>query len=95
MKITIDTKEDSPEEIKKVLKMLETWLEGHVNAPMSIFGDIGPGSSESSSESSGTDLFSLFDDDKKDDKKEEISGDVIEINSDDKKDDDVPPVTTY
>ncbi|MFO8015983.1 MAG: hypothetical protein R6U32_02675 [Candidatus Woesearchaeota archaeon] len=35
MKITIDTKEDSHEEIRKVLKMLEAWIEGHTNAPAS------------------------------------------------------------
>ncbi|PIN86647.1 hypothetical protein COV19_03995 [Candidatus Woesearchaeota archaeon CG10_big_fil_rev_8_21_14_0_10_44_13] len=68
MKITIDTKEDSLDEIKRVVKMLEAWTEGHTNAPFSMFGDMGSGSGSSPSSSSGSDsgsggdIFSLFGD---------------------------------
>ena len=90
MKITIDTKEDSPDDIKRVLKMLEAWIEGHVAAPFNMFGDLSSGSGNNSGTGStqgpGTDIFSLFGDDSK---KSENSG----IN--DKKDDDTPEIIPY
>lgn len=61
MKITIDTKEDSADEIKRVVKMLEAWTEGHVAAPMNMFGDMGSSSSPAPGSASGADLFSIFD----------------------------------
>ena len=85
MKITIDTKEDSHEDIKKVVKMLQALLEGHTNAPMDLFSD---NSSGSDSDSSGG-LFNLFDDDKKDDSGDSTSSDY---GSDD---DETPRVITY
>ncbi len=42
MKITIDTKEDSKEEIKKVIEMLRAMVDGPVRiAPVDIFGGSG------------------------------------------------------
>lgn len=62
MKITIDTKEDSHEDIKRVVRMLEALLEGHVSAPMDMFGS--GSSSPSAQQGPGADLFSIFDDKK-------------------------------
>ena len=56
MKITIDTKEDSKEEIKKVIAMLQAMVDGQVRvAPVDIFGD---SSSSPSSSPSKMDIFS-------------------------------------
>lgn len=92
MKITIDTKEDSHEDIKKVVRMLEALLEGHIAAPMGMFGspDIAgsSGSDGSSTSSPGTDLFSLFDSGKAGD-----SGTAIK--TDENKDDDIPELVPY
>jgi len=71
--------------------MLEAWIDGHVASPMNMFGETSPSSETSEStptESSGTDLFSLFGDDNND----KPAGSTI-TNSDDK--DDPPPVMTY
>ena len=50
MKISIDTKEDSHDEIRKVVAMLQAWVNGHSNVPppsennagglMDMFNDI-------------------------------------------------------
>lgn len=88
MKITIDTKEDSHEDIKKVVRMLEALLEGHIAAPMGMFGS--PDSDGSSASSPGTDLFSLFDSSKAGD-----SGTVASVKTDENKDDDIPELVPY
>jgi len=85
MKITIDTKEDSPDDIRRVLKMLEAWVGGQTNAPMDIFSS---GSSGDSGASGG--LFNLFNDDKKD-----SPGSSTMIPEEPKKDDDVPQIIAY
>ena len=91
MKISIDTKEDSADDLKKVVKMLEALLEGHVAAPFNMFGDLSPssGSSNGSAQSPGADLFSIFDD------KDAQNSQSSVIKSDDKKDDDVPEIIPY
>lgn len=87
MKITIDTKEDSHEDIKKIVKMLEALLDGHVSAPLNMFGDA---PSPDSSGSGGTDLFSLFNDDKS----SQSSSGTNEVKKDDNKED-MPEIIVY
>ena len=65
MKITIDTKEDSHEEIKKVIKMLSSLVGNatvYTNAPSNIFEDNTPSDSpaDDSTEQAGSALASLF-----------------------------------
>ena len=89
MKISIDTKEDSAEDIKRVVRMLQAWVEGHINAPLDMFGS---GSPDSSQPAANPGLFNIFNDDKKtDDLNEAIIMDL------DRRDDpeDIPPVITY
>jgi len=64
MKITIDTKEDSPSDIRKIIALLSKMTEGDSGHSRNIFEDDTPilGSSEpsepsSSSEPSGTNAF--------------------------------------
>lgn len=90
MKITIDTKEDSADDLKKVVKMLEALLEGHVAAPFNMFGDLNPSSGSSSTgstQSPGADLFSIFGDDSKAKEAEQPKAEI--------KDDDVPEMIPY
>lgn len=61
MKISLDTKEDSAEDIHKIVRMLQAWLEGHVNAPADIFGNSSSGPASSSASSEGG-LFNMFSD---------------------------------
>lgn len=88
MKITIDTKEDSPDEIKRVVKMLEAWTEGHIAAPMNMFGDMGSGSGSIPGQGSGTDLFSLFDN------KDSSSNGSSTIKTEEKEED-IPEIIPY
>ena len=76
MKISIDTKEDSHDEIRKVVAMLQAWVDGHTNAQgssggiMDMFNEpsqelslLGASRQPASPEPSGgvsPDLFSLF-----------------------------------
>jgi len=65
MKITIDTKEDSHEEIKKVIKMLSSLVGDapvYTNTSSNIFDDNTPSDSsqDSSTEAAGSALASLF-----------------------------------
>ena len=58
MKITIDTKEDSSEDIRKVIALLSKMVEGDSGEHSNIFGESSSESSEtSSSESSGANAF--------------------------------------
>lgn len=61
MKISLDTKEDSAEDIHKIVRMLQAWLEGHVNAPADMFGNPSPGPASSSTSPEGG-LFNMFGD---------------------------------
>ncbi|MCX6707047.1 MAG: hypothetical protein NT001_02805, partial [Candidatus Woesearchaeota archaeon] len=66
MKISLDTKEDSTEDIHKVVRMLQAWLEGHSNAPSDMFSSPSPGqgsqASPSPSNSSEGAFFNMFGD---------------------------------
>ena len=89
MKISIDTKEDSAEDIKRVVRMLQAWVEGHTNAPLDMFGS---GSPDGSQAVANPGLFNIFNDDKKTDDPTEAK--IIDL---DRRDDpeDIPPVITY
>lgn len=58
MQITINTKEDSIEEMKKVITILSSIVESRGGEPASMYGE---GQGESG-------IFNLFDEDKKEDK---------------------------
>ena len=64
MKITIDTKEDSPEEIKKVVAMLSHLIENQSSQPRNIFEDTSPSlpSTEPQQEAQPANLFNMFGD---------------------------------
>ena len=89
MKITIDTKEDSPDDIRRVLKMLEAWVGGQTNAPMDMFSS----GSGSGSGDAGTPMgiFNIFNDDKKD----SSPGSSTMMPEEPKKDDEVPQIIAY
>jgi len=58
MKITIDTKEDSPADIRKVIALLSKMIEGHVENHSNIFGEQSAGS-----EPSGNAFANMFGED--------------------------------
>lgn len=75
MKITIDTKEDSSEDIRKVIAMLNSFVGEHSDVkPMDLFGSAEEPSTEPSESGS---LFNLFEN--KEDGDEEESPDKIKI----------------
>ncbi len=107
MKISIDTKEDSHEEIRKVVKMLHAWLESHSSdsggSPHSnIFDSGSPGLGESSEssqqDSSQGGLFNLFNDSSSESSASQPSSgaheveDVLDL---DKKEGSDPKIITY
>ena len=60
MKIVIDTKEDSPEEIKKAIRMLSSLVGGEVAGSQSdIFSDNSSNSPKDDSQGRG-DMFNVF-----------------------------------
>jgi hypothetical protein len=69
MKITIDTKEDSSEDIRKVIAMLNSFV-GELSEvkPMDLFGSAEEPSTESGESSS---LFNLFENKEEGDKEED------------------------
>ena len=68
MQITINTKEDSVEDIKKIIAVLNSLVEGHSTvAPMQMFG---------SNESGSQGIFNLFDNNEK---KKENPEDVVRM----------------
>ena len=81
MKITIDTKEDSHEEIKKVIRMLSSLVGEEV---MSNQGDL---FKDGSSEAGSTDVFNMFNnpdsetktEDSKEEKDKDIGIDIPEL----------------
>ncbi|MCX8146876.1 MAG: hypothetical protein N3D84_00195 [Candidatus Woesearchaeota archaeon] len=64
MIITIDTRQDSADDIRRVVKMLQAWLEGHsdsaVAAPFNLFSD---DKSQQQSQGFPAGLFNIFGDD--------------------------------
>ena len=63
MKITIDTKEDSPADIRKVIALLSKMIEDSPTHNSNIFEDPSPTLGSSSEESSPTNAFaSMFGD---------------------------------
>ena len=95
MKIEIDTKHDSPEEIKKVIKMLQHLVSEHsyTNQP-NIFDDSSP-SVEPPTES--TNAFVNMFGDTQTKKQEESTDDPKEepMNEEKKDDDEIPEVVPY
>ncbi len=91
MKITIDTKEDSHEEIKKVISLLSHLIEsGSVESKADIFGDNDPGEPSSDEQPSGnafTNLFGSSD--------ETSASQVQENDSEEKKEEDNPEIIEY
>jgi hypothetical protein len=86
MKITIDTKEDSPEDIRKVVAMLTTLI-GEREKHSNIFDD-------SSNESGGSVLANIFDSSEK--KTDDVSKiDKDEIRKAVKEMDDSPKIIPY
>jgi len=84
MKITIDTKEDSSEDIRKVIALLSKMIEdsGHSS---NIFEDSSPDLGSSSSDSSAGNAFanmfgnnSVLTEEKKEDKEKEDVPEIIE-----------------
>jgi len=69
MKITIDTKEDSHEEIKKMISMLQALVGSHEEtySNRDIFSEPSPEVTHSASEPSSGVFGNLFDEDKKED----------------------------
>lgn len=67
MKITIDTKEDSHSEIRKIISMLQALVGGteEVYSNRDIFSEPGPEVTPSTSEPSGGVFGNLFSDDEK------------------------------
>ena len=105
MKITIDTKEDSHDEIRKVVKMLQAWADSHTEnrSYTNIFesGSSGPDSSPSQansgsqdSDSSSEGLFNIFGDSSSgsSDNNDSVVEDVL---NSDQQDDDSPEIITY
>ena len=69
MKITIDTKEDSSEDIRKVIAMLNSFVSGHSDVkPMDLFGSAEEPGTESGESGS---LFNLFENKEGEDKDKE------------------------
>ena len=94
MKITIDTKEDSHEEIRKVIKMLQHLVgeQAYTNQP-NIFEDIdslGTSPSESSSVPEGNAFVNMFGNTETADKPKE---DPMEVPKEEKED--IPKVVPY
>jgi len=99
MKITIDTKEDSHEEIKRAIKMLSSLVGEHAVTNANIFDDDSPSLSESDDEpSQPTNAFAnMFGSSEesssvKEDESEETT-ETEEVSEAD--DDDIPPVMEY
>lgn len=98
MKISFDTKEDSAEDIKKIVKMLQAWLEGHTNAPLDMFSSQSSDGSPSPAVSEG--LFNIFGDNKEktDSTASQSSASqpsIIDLDKKDSYDDEIPPVVPY
>lgn len=60
MKITIDTREDSPEDMRKVIALLSTLIEGREKQHSNIFEDSASPSLESSEPSIGNAFANMF-----------------------------------
>ncbi len=70
MKITIDTKEDSHDEIQKVIRLLQHLVEAGENAPSSVIPQ----------ENNTRDLFGLFsDDNEKETKDDDRASEVPDV----------------
>jgi len=85
MKISIDTKEDSPEELKKLIKMLSSLVGEEV---MTNQGDL---FKEDSNQSGSSDIFSMFNNSDSETKTEEATEDKKE----DEIDIDIPELEEY
>ncbi len=81
MKLSVDTKEDSHEDIRKVIRMLQHFVgEGSYSNQRNIFSDDGPSDDDSSDE--GTSAFSaMFGDDSNIARPEEENSDLEEEKS--------------
>ena len=79
MKITIDTKEDSHDEIRKVIRMLQHLVgESSISNQGNIFGDSSSSSSSSNDSSSGLSAFgAMFGDDSSKVQGDSYSSDTI------------------
>lgn len=98
MKISFDTKEDSAEDIKKIVKMLQVWLEGHANAPLDMFGSPSADSSASPAVNGG--FFNIFNDNKEkigstSDQPDASQPSIIDLDKNNRYDEDIPPVVPY
>lgn len=99
MKISIDTKEDSADDIKKIVKMLQAWLEGHSGSYVNIFDSGSAVSGQSSSDSQpdiAPGLFNIFGDSNSESSGSEVApGSVLDFGSDKYDPDDSPKIITY
>ena len=85
MKITIDTKEDSPTDIRKVIALLSKLIEDSSEHHSNIFEDSSPGLRSESSGSGGNAFANMFGDNlsstqekKEEDKEKEETPQVME-----------------
>jgi hypothetical protein len=103
MKISLDTKEDSTEDIHKVVKMLQAWLEGHhsSNSHVDIFGNssqpqssqASPASVPSSSEDSFFNMFADSGSSPSSISSADRESSIIDLKKD--KDDEIPEIIPY
>lgn len=97
VKITVDTKEDSHEEIKKVIKMLTALVDDRPYSNQgNIFEDASPsiGESETPSEPTGSVFGNIFGEiPKPEDEDTSISSTETATSEEEK--DDIPPVMEY
>jgi len=89
LKISIDTKEDSHEEIKKIIKMLSSLVGEEV---MTNQGDT---FSDDSKEAPSSDMFNMFNNPESENKTDEEKEEKVETDVDIPKVKDVPEVEEY
>ena len=98
MKITIDTKEDSPADIRKVIALLSKMIEGGEEHHSNIFEDSSPSVREESGGSAGMNAFAnMFGGGSSSAEKDDtpVLGESLVKKESEENDEDVPEIMEY